>query len=151
MIKERKVIVMTNTRIISEYEQQALDFLEKVNATMKITYIETCKNNMWGDDRLWRRHRVTITRNHKRWTFSFYDSIVRKESPTPYDVLACIEKYDPGVNIEDFACEYGYDYEPWEDEQEARRIERIYNACLKEYENCCRIFGDALDELREIN
>lgn len=134
---------MTNTHIISEYEQQALDFLEKVNATMKITYIETCKNNMWNDGRLWRRHMVTITRNHKRWTFSFYNSIANKESPTPYDVLACITKYDPG-NIEDFAWEYGYDHEP------LKRIAQIYNACLKEYENCCRIFGDVLDELREI-
>lgn len=141
---------MKETNLISnEYDRQALEFLEMTNTKMDITFSGVCKNYLW-DNRLCRKYHVIIKRNNKQWMFYFYCSINNTKRPTPYDVLACITKYEPEDNIEDFAKEYGYNYEPYEDRQGARRIERIYNAVIKEYENCYRLFGDVMDELREI-
>ena len=56
--------------------------------------------------------------------------------PNEYDVLACLEKYDPG--------ELGYN-------EDSRTAERIYIAVIKEYKDLIRIFTEEqMEELREI-
>lgn len=63
--------------------------------------------------------------------------------PDEYDVLACLEKYDPGT-FEDFCSEFGYD-------EDSRTAERIYIAVIKEYKNLTRIFTEEqMEESREI-
>ena len=52
--------------------------------------------------------------------------------PNEYDVLACLEKYDPGT-FENFCSEFGYD-------EDSRTAERIYIAVIKEYKDLTRIF-----------
>lgn len=63
--------------------------------------------------------------------------------PNEYDVLACLEKYDPGT-FEDFCSELGYN-------EDSRTAERIYIAVIKEYKDLIRIFTEEqMKELREI-
>lgn len=63
--------------------------------------------------------------------------------PNEYDVLACLEKYDPGT-FEDFCSELGYN-------EDSRTAERIYIAVIKEYKDLIRIFTEEqMEELREI-
>ena len=63
--------------------------------------------------------------------------------PNEYDVLACLEKYDPGT-FEDFCSEFGYD-------EDSRTAERVYIAVIKEYKDLTRIFTEEqMEELCEI-
>ena len=135
----------------TDYEQQALDFLSRVGAKMTITKIGRDINKMWNENVYRPKYKVMINRKVReyRWTFTFWGNPVNDEV-TAYDVLSCIEKYEPATDVEDFAREYGYDYEPWEDPKEARRIERIHTAVIQEYKNCYRMFGDVMEQLREI-
>lgn len=64
--------------------------------------------------------------------------------PTPYDVLACVTKYDPGT-FEDFCSEFGYD-------TDSKRAEKTYKAVCDEWLNICKLFTDAeIEQLQEIN
>lgn len=68
------------------------------------------------------------------------------KQPSPYDVLSCLTKYDPG-DFEDFAMTYGCDM----DSYKARC--KIYPAVVKEWENIKKLFDTndgALEALREI-
>ena len=63
--------------------------------------------------------------------------------PNEYDVLACLEKYDPGT-FEDFCSEFGYD-------EDSKTAERIYIAVIKEYKDLTKIFTEEqMEELSEI-
>lgn len=68
----------------------------------------------------------------------------RNDKPTPYDVLSCIEKSDPGTPFEEWAVEVGYD-------PDSRRGERIYRAVCEEWAKVRRFFTEEeLEVLREI-
>ncbi len=85
----------------------------------------------------------TLTRNKKRYTFDFGQSIFSGNTePNIYDVLTCMQKYDVG-SFEDFCGEFGYS-------EDSRSAERIYKAVCKEYEAVNRLFGDIIEELQEI-
>lgn len=65
-------------------------------------------------------------------------------SPTPYDMLACIEKNDPGT-FEDFCGDFGYD-------TDSRRAETVYQAVVKQYRQLARFLTpEELTEAQEIN
>ena len=65
-------------------------------------------------------------------------------TPSAYEILACITKYDPGT-FEDFCCEFGYN-------EDSRTAERIYFATQKEYTQLARLFtAEQMEELQEIN
>jgi hypothetical protein len=64
--------------------------------------------------------------------------------PGAYDVIACMQKYDPGT-FENFCSEFGYD-------EDSRAAERIYFACQNEYSQLAKIFTpEQLEEMQEIN
>ena len=66
-----------------------------------------------------------------------------KAHPTPYDVLACMQKYDPET-FEEFCSEFGYD-------EDSRSAERIYIGAMQEYKQLARIFSEEeMEKLREI-
>lgn len=66
------------------------------------------------------------------------------KAPTPYDVLACLTKYDPGT-FENFCSEYGYD-------ADSRKAEKTYKAVCEEYTSLCTLFSsEEMEELQEIN
>lgn len=65
-------------------------------------------------------------------------------TPSAYDVLSCLTKYDPGT-FEDFCSEYGYN-------EDSRSAEQIYFAVQKEYTQLARLFTtNQIEELQEIN
>lgn len=66
------------------------------------------------------------------------------QAPTPYDVLACLTKYDPGT-LQNFCSEFGYD-------TDSKRAEKTYKAVKDEYISLCRLFSDAeLELMQEIS
>lgn len=74
---------------------------------------------------------------------SSIDTIHYPKAPTPYSILACLTKYDPGT-FEDFCSEFGYD-------TDSKKAEKTYNAVKEEYLNVCSLFSDAeLEQLQEI-
>jgi len=71
------------------------------------------------------------------------DIIHYPETPTAYDVLACLTKYEPGT-FENFCSEYGYD-------TDSRKAEKAYNAVKEEYLNVSRLFTEEeIEQLQEI-
>lgn len=143
---------------MNEYDLQAKEFLKRNNAKMTISHVME-KGHVYGRSTSeWKRatitggwlYRVRIDRNGKTWSFQFSDSVynrIHNKRPRPYDVLACIEKYEPYGDVWDFAREYGYEINSKESYKE---IEQIFKAVKKEYNNVIRIFGDCIDELCKI-
>lgn len=135
---------------MTEYQQQALDFLEKCNAKMTITYDCLRVNPLWNDNELRGLYRITLTTPKGRTSFNFWNSVYNTErhiAPKEYDILACLEKYDVGT-FNDFVNEFGYEVDEYKDKV---RANKIYKAVVKEYENLCRIFTEEqMEMLREI-
>ena len=64
-------------------------------------------------------------------------------------MLACVEKYEVPYYVEEFAREYGYDID---EPADYKRVKRIHEACLKQYERLLDLFGEELmRDLQEIN
>lgn len=147
---------------MTEYEVQANEFLKKACTKMSISRVGEVNGFPFDDhDSLWHyKYQVTLTRNKKQYRFTFYDSHYNWQNnkrPSRYDVLACVEKYDPGC-FEWFIKEYGYDraefgYEyGMENKKEEKRIKKIYEACKNQYERLLDLFGeDLMEDLRDIN
>lgn len=115
---------------------------------------------MWEENYLRNCYSVYIrnTNSGEVMRVTFWDSIYNTThniTPTCYDILACLTKYDPG-NYEDFCSEFGYETET---ENQFGRLTRnpnaynIWEACCREWEGVKRVFGEdeILEELREIN
>lgn len=64
---------------MSEYQQQALDFLEKCNATMEIEFIGVETNMNWNEDTKRNKYRFTITTPKGKMSGDFWDSIRNTE------------------------------------------------------------------------
>jgi len=144
---------------MNNYEKQAEDFLTKTKTKFNHRYLGHFK--YFDDDKQERDvYEIILSREGKEiFAFRFGQSIansgepykrnpqgktVRKRiTPTPYDVLACLIKHDVET-FEDFCAEYGYN-------TDSRKAEKIYFNVQREYKNVQRVFGDVLDELREIN
>jgi len=71
----------------------------------------------------------------------------RKYQPSAYDILACLEKYEPDT-FDSWAREYGYDSQPL---SEYPNVLKIWTACVEEYRGLVRIFTpEQMEQLREI-
>lgn len=153
---------------MNEYIKQATEFLQKTHAKMKIEYVGLAVNKEWKEKEKRCLYEITLTSPRGSMTFDFWDSIRNTEIrtmpfdayntqankelaakkkaavPSVYDVLACLQKYDPGT-FEDFCSDYGYD-------EDSRTAERIYFAVQKEYIQLARLFTpEQMEELAEIN
>lgn len=153
---------------MNEYIKRATDFLQKTHTKMKIEYVGRAVNKEWKEKEKRCLYEITLTSPRGSMTFDFWDSIRNTEIrtmpfdaynmqankelaakkkaavPSVYDVLACLQKCDPGT-FEDFCLDYGYD-------EDSRTAERIYFAVQKEYTQLARLFTpDEMDELAEIN
>lgn len=135
---------------MTAYQKQAKIFLESCNAEMEIKLVGTEINPDWGDAMKRNKYLFVIKTPLGYMVDFFWDSSYNTErniKPTEYDILACLEKYDVGT-IDDFVSEFGYEVHKWSD---VKRIENIYNATVKEYQNLCRIFTpEQMEALREI-
>ena len=135
---------------MSDYIQQAKDFLKSCNATMNISLIGKADPH-WDDGCLHNQYLFIITTPLGEMRNYFYDSSYNTtkgiNGATEYSILACLEKYDVGT-IDDFVSEFGYEVHSWSD---VRRIWETYNAVVDEYNSLCRIFTpEQIEKLREI-
>lgn len=131
---------------------KAKNFLAKYGIKMTIKREGAYINALW-DNELRYRYRVYVTRGDKRWNFTFWGSVAgycNGEEITEYDVLACLEKYEVPYTVEEFASEFCYNYDPYEDPKEARKIRKIHKAVQNEHNKVMWIFGDVIEELRKI-
>lgn len=153
---------------MDEYIKQATEFLQKTHAEMKIEYVGLAVNKEWKEKEKRCLYEITLISPRDSMVFDFWDSIRNTEIrtmpfdaynvqankelaakkkaavPSVYDVLACLQKYDPGT-FEDFCSDYGYD-------EDSRTAERIYFAVQKEYTQLARLFTpEQMEELAEIN
>lgn len=134
----------------NEYDQQAHDFMEETNTKMYIEYLE--KGFYFDDDKVARDiYKIKLERNGMQYTFTFGQSIARSgvyaKPPTPYDILACVEKYEPYGDEWDFAKEFGYDIH---DKESYKKVLKIFNAVERQYAGIERLFGDVMEQLQEI-
>jgi len=139
---------------MNEYDIQAKEFMDKFGIKMliwRVGIVDHFPNDnsthSYGNRY---KYKVTMKRSgRKSYSFNFYDSIhnyMYDKRPRPYDVLACLEKYEPYGNEYDFANEYGYDVE------DMGRVKRIYNACKKQYEKLLELLDDdGIKALQMIN
>lgn len=88
--------------------------------------------------------------NQKHWPktseqycVGYYTLTPTKTPPTPYDVLACLTKSDPGT-FKDFCADFGYN-------DDSIKALETYRAVQAEWQEVERLFGDCLEELEEIN
>jgi hypothetical protein len=130
------------TKQISEYDQQAIDFLNKTGATIDVKFSHSGKH-FDGDKEDRGIYKVTISRNKREYSFQFGQSIINSGAPSFYDILSCLTKYDPGL-FEDFCSEMGYD-------TDSKKAEKTYNAVRDEYLNMAKLFSDdELEAMQEI-
>lgn len=126
---------------MNEYEKQANDFAKKYGVKLKELSMRV--GSMWGENQHRCIFKMRLSRNRKTYTFDFGQSLADgSKTPTMYEVLACLTKYDVG-SFEDFCQSYGYD-------EDSRKAERTYKAVCREYAAVERLFGDCMDELQEI-
>lgn len=139
---------------MNEYQKQALDFLEKANASIRINRVGTvyrfplCDTKPTG---MRYKYSVTIYRNGKHYSFYFYGSLngyCNGENINEYDVLSRVEKYETEPTVEDFANAFGYDIE---EPKDYKRVEKLRDKCERQYNAIHNLFGDGLmKDLREI-
>lgn len=127
---------------MNEYVEMANNFVEKHGVTLDVLGSEY--RPFWDEKQPRWVFKLRLRRNGKSHTFEFGQSIADGSAePEMYDVLACLTKYDPD-DFEWFCSNYGYD-------TDSRRAERTYKAVCREWAAVERLFGDVLDELREIS
>lgn len=153
---------------MDEYIKQATNFLQKTYSKMKIEYVGLAVNKEWKEKEKRCLYEITLTSPRGSMTFDFWDSIrntrirtmpfdaynvqankelaAKKKAAVPsvYDVLACLQKCDPGT-FENFCSDYGYD-------EDSRTAMRVYLAVQNEYTQLTRLFTpEQMEELAEIN
>jgi len=131
---------------MSKYTKQAEKFCKKYNVKVSIKFLRL--GLYFQDDKILRNiYRITIESPMNKFSCKFGDSINNTEkglTPSVYDVLACLTKYDVG-DLVDFCSEFGYDID-------SKKVEKTYKLVIKEWLNVDKTFTDeALKELQEIN
>lgn len=151
---------------MSNYEKQAQDFLDKTQTTFKAEYIKT-GFHFDGDKEERDIYKITLQRGNRKMVFNFGQSIVNSsifqpqtdyskgvnaqrillkmgKTPTPYDILACLQKYEVG-SFENFCDEFGYNVD-------SIKAEKTYNAVVKEWQEVQKLWSDGeIALLQEIN
>lgn len=181
---------------MSQYQQDAENFLKATNTTFKAEFLKYDKYFPSDPDKR-DIYKITLTRGKRSFPFNFGQSLqnsgthwlygrsyrgvahekgkfglvigfissadseykegehipryscdwaknVNYSIPTPYDVLSCLQKHDPGT-FSDFCSHYGYD-------EDSRAAERIYHAVVNEFTQLKTLFTDKeMEQLQEIN
>jgi hypothetical protein len=126
------------------YEKQADKFMQKHGIKMQ----SKLKGSLpFFDGEISPRdvYRITLKKEGETWRFNFGRSLAFSGTgsfPTAYDVLATLTKYDP-KGFEEFCSDFGY-------VQEDKFAKRMYKAVEREWKKVEAFFGEALEELREI-
>lgn len=95
----------------------------------------------------YRMHGDSLYRNEKAKAIKRLNELKKEATPTAYNILACLTKYDPGT-MNDFFSEMGYEVHSADD---MFCFLNTYNAVVKEYRDLCHIFTEEqMEMLREI-
>src|SRR3990167_5452727 len=116
------------------YHKVAEKFLSDNKAKCKIVY-HSCDYHFPEDKQVRNIYYVHLSRNGKKYSFKFGDSIKNTEKgfePSSYDVLSCLTKHEVGT-YENFCADFGYD-------TDSIRATRIYKAVCREFKGVERIF-----------
>lgn len=127
---------------MEDYQKQGRDFLEETGTKFKAEYIDTKK--YFPDDKDFRDvYKITLKRKGKSYSFTFGQSIANSgEEPTPYDILTCLTKYDPG-DFQNFCGDFGYS-------DDSIKANGIHKSVVKEWAGVQRLFSDVIEKLQEI-
>jgi len=158
---------------MNSYEKQAQDFLDKTGAKLDIKFLRKGKHFQddqeerdiyvvtlsrgsrryefnFGQSLVnsehWKDKATGKTSTDEAWVKRAwgYGAIHKKrQEPTPYDILTCLTKYNPGT-FEDFCDDFGYD-------KDSRRAFKTYEAVRDEFLHIQAMFSDyELEVLSEI-
>lgn len=136
----------------SEYNRQAIDFLNKTETKIDITSIGPAYPS-WQNKTRVNKYRVTLKNKKHTYEFDFYDSIKNTEDRKTlkydfYSVLAGLGHVVPD-SFDDFCYEYGYEFK---DESEYIKTKTIHLACIDQNKNLKKLFTeDQLNLLSDIN
>ena len=122
---------------MEDYEGNANKLIKELGITFEARFVghycpRWCDDpkHVHGDE-----YRCIFRRKGQRpFIVRFWNSLHDKQegnTPTAYDVLACIQKYDVGT-LDDFVSEFGYTKSP--------KITAIYHAVIKEYAGVINFF-----------
>ena len=144
---------------MTNYNEQAENFLKKTQTTFKAEFLENKK--YFEDDEAARDvYIVTLTRGSRVYKFNFGQSLnkskyflfeqnknntnlLKEITPTAYDVLACLQKYEVG-SFENFCSDFGYNID-------SIKAKKIYQAVVKEFNEVQKLWTDQeIIELQEI-
>jgi hypothetical protein len=127
---------------MNNHREEAIEFAKKHRVKLKILSVDYGK--YFHDDQQARFiFKCRLTRNKKSYTFTFGQSLFDAAiEPDIYDILSCLEKHGYS-SFQDFCDNFGYDTDSISDN-------KIYKNVMKEYRAVERLFGDIIDELREI-
>lgn len=130
---------------MSEYTEKADQFLKEHGISFSVL-MKADRCPMWckGDCVHGDRYLVTFKRNStkQKFSLSFWNSVNDMhagKAPTAYDVLAAIQKYDPG-DFKEFCGEFGYSTDSVE-------AHNVHKAVVKEWQKAAKFFS--LSELAE--
>lgn len=147
---------------MDEYEKQASEFLTKTNTTFKAEFVKYAKH--FNCDTSKRDiYKCTFERGNRSFFVMFGQSIVKslrpdylkqlpksmtkkertKVTPTAYDVLSCLQKYDVG-DFSEFCDEFGYN-------NNSVNAHNTYKLICEEFANVQRLWTDAeIEKLQEV-
>ena len=145
---------------MSEYTEQAEKFLRDTGTKMHFEFLFHGPH-FAGEKESRDVYRVTIERGDKSMSVDFGQSlsssglkpvkgrsyVSTRVAPAAYDVLSCLQKWEPESDVWEFANEYGYEVNSRES---YNMVDSIHMAVIREYKDVCRVFGDVLEQLCEI-
>jgi hypothetical protein len=136
---------------MSEYNQQAVDFLESTNT--KIVFVDGAPDfyDYFNDGTYRYVSKVQLIQDGVKFKpFTFGHSLSQgSKRPSEYDILACLTKYDPTQDIWEFAEEYGYKINS---KKEFDGFSKIHEAVIKEWDMVSTLWNEEeLEVLREIS
>lgn len=135
---------------MSEYTKQAEQFLKEHDIDFKaVRKADKCPLWCKGDHVHGERYIATFTRLgvKQRFSLSFWNSfndVQTGKTPTAYDVLAAIQKYDP-EDFHEFCLSFGYS-------EDSIKASKIHKMVMQEWKKVSEFFSPSeLTEAQEIN
>lgn len=133
---------------MNEYDKQAEKFLIDTKTSIEISQSAIQSAPDWAEnERHGIKYDVEISNARGRYVFPFWDSIAnkdRRERPSIYSVLACLDGYEPSSDYYDFCKDFGY--------TPSRQAEKIFRGVNEQYDELKKIFSSKeLEMLQEIN
>lgn len=124
-------------------------FMVRSGLTKKVNDKTTLEVTFDYEDTPRPKYSVCVSRGRSHFFITFWGNL-KGDEVTPYDVLACLQKY-PCDDYDDFCNDYGFDiYDDFEGGYN-KQSRKVWKACVNEYAKVERLFSEEeLDALREI-